>query len=370
MWTLLEDRFQHISPMSVTCTLAEALNTKLSDCKDVVEYTSRYQIAFDKIFSLLNDDLWMSKKTVEMTLQDSFLRHLGKDYSALVSAIETIWTDKTTDLQDTILQVIRHAKINNENNQEVAVNASSSTNALAVNIQQERAPRGTWTTQECIDRGSTAHIMERCWVPHPELRPKYLLRSKRTRGSNRNLKKAAEAAPKIDSWQPKLLAVEGPRNHCWLVDPPADVHVCNDRSLMTEYKEQPTSVGGSTSNGVSLGRGKVRLRLGLEDNSEGLVLKLQNVCYLPNSPCNLVSLGLLNDSRIYHNNKRETLYYVESKRVLAQARRWRNSYLLKPLNLSDGAVHQLKVSVGDYQWLPHALQSVLAPATVGTDRSF
>ncbi len=86
---------------------------------------------------------------------------------------------------------------------------------------------------------------------------------------------------------------------------------------MTEYKEQPTSVGGSTSNRVSQGRGKIRLRLGLEDNSEGLVLNLQNVYYLPNSPRNLVSLGLLNNSGIYHNNKRETMYHVESQRVLA-----------------------------------------------------
>ena len=89
--------------MSVTRTFVDALNTKLSDCKDVVEYTSRYQIVFDKILSLLNDDSWMSKKTVEMTLQGSLLRHLGKDYSALVSAIETTWTDETTNLQDTIL---------------------------------------------------------------------------------------------------------------------------------------------------------------------------------------------------------------------------------------------------------------------------
>lgn len=199
MWSLLENRFQHISPMSVTCTFAEVLNTKLSDCKDIVEYTSRYQIAFDKILSLLNDDSWMSKKTIEMTLQGSLLRHLGKDYSALVSAIETTWTDETTDLQDTILRVIRHAEINKDNNQDIADNASLSTNALAVNAQRERAPRGTCTTQECIDRGSTAHFMERCWVLHPELRPKYLLRSMRPRGSNGNLKKPAEAVPEIDS---------------------------------------------------------------------------------------------------------------------------------------------------------------------------
>lgn len=35
---------------------ADAFSTKLSDCKDVIEYASRYQIAFDKIVSLLNKD--------------------------------------------------------------------------------------------------------------------------------------------------------------------------------------------------------------------------------------------------------------------------------------------------------------------------
>ena len=77
----------------------------------------------------------------------------------------------------------------------------------------------------------------------------------------------------------------------------------------------------------------------------------------------MVSLGLLNDSGIYHNNKRETLYHVESKRILAQVRRWRNNYLLKPLNLSDRAVHLLKVGVGNYQWPLHARRSVVEPAT-------
>lgn len=201
MWTLLEDRFQHISPMSVTRMFADALNTKLSDCKDVAEYTSRYQVAFDKIVSLLDEDSWMSKRTIEMALQGSLLRHLGKDYSALVSAIETIWKDETTDLQDTILRIIRHAEINKGNDQDIA--SSNTTNALAVNAQRERAPRGTCTTQECVDRGSTAHFMDRCWVLHPELRPKYPLRSMRPRGSNRSLKKAAgtgtEAAPEIES---------------------------------------------------------------------------------------------------------------------------------------------------------------------------
>lgn len=118
---------------------------------------------------------------------------------------------------------------------------------------------------------------------------------------------------------------------------------------MTEYQERPTKVGGSTSDRVLPGREKVRLRLGLEDNSEGLILNLQNVYYLPNSPCNLVSLGLLNNNGIFHNNEHENLYQITSKRVLAQVKCWRNSYLLRPLNLPDGAVHLLKVDADTYQ---------------------
>lgn len=89
--------------MSVTRMFLDACSVRLSDWKDVIDYTSRYQIAFDKLLSLINEDSWMSRKTIEMALQGSLLRHLGKDYSALVSAIETAWKDETTDLADTIL---------------------------------------------------------------------------------------------------------------------------------------------------------------------------------------------------------------------------------------------------------------------------
>ena len=88
-----------------------------------------------------------------------------------------------------------------------------------------------------------------------------------------------------------------------------------------EYQERPTKVGGSTSDGVSPGRRKVCLRLGLEDDLEGLIFNFQNVYYLPNSSCNLVSLGLLNNSGIFYNNKLKNLYQITSKRGLAQAKR-------------------------------------------------
>lgn len=57
IWTFLENRFQHMSFMSVTKIFSKACNIKLSDCKDVIDYTSCYQVAFNKIQSLISEGL-------------------------------------------------------------------------------------------------------------------------------------------------------------------------------------------------------------------------------------------------------------------------------------------------------------------------
>ena len=189
MWAILEARFHHISLMSVIRIFSDACAVKLLECKDIINYTSRYQVAFDKITSLTTEDGWMSRKTVEITLQGSLLQHLGKGYSALVSAIETEWKEETTNLSDTILRVIRHAEINKGNAQDLA----ESTKVLSTGIQ--RAPKGTCTTPECVERRVTSHYNDRCWIKNPELRAKYSLRQMKPRGSNRNLNKAASATP-------------------------------------------------------------------------------------------------------------------------------------------------------------------------------
>lgn len=102
----------------------DAWNVKLSDCKDVIDYTSHYQIAFNKLLSLITKESWLSKKSIKMTLQKSLLQHLGKGYSALVSAIETTWTNETTNLSNTILRIICYAKINKRNEENTMENSS------------------------------------------------------------------------------------------------------------------------------------------------------------------------------------------------------------------------------------------------------
>lgn len=128
---------------------------------------------------------------------------------------------------------------------------------------------------------------------------------------------------------------------------------------MTNYVERPTPIGESTSEGISPGRGKVRLRL----EKEGVTLTLNNVYYLPSSPSNLVSLALLNDNKIYLDNKNETLYDIETKEILASTQLWKKSFLLKLLNLSDVAVHLTQADKGVYQG-PYVYQTMnTSPAT-------
>lgn len=148
-----------------------------------------------------------------------------------------------------------------------------------------------------------------------------------SRESNTNLKKVntpielgekreETLVPEINSWQLKVLVVKSPWQNCWLVDFTPDIHMCNNWSLMTEYCIHSTRIGGSTLDRILPDRGKIQLRLTLKDGSKGLILNLYNVFYLPNSPCNLLSLGLLNSSGIYHDNKNKALYKIHTRQVL------------------------------------------------------
>ena len=104
---------------------------------------------------------------------------------------------------------------------------------------------------------------------------------------------------------------------------------------MTKYYERLIKIGNFTLYGILSVRGKVQLCLSLQSDLEGIILDFKNIYYLPRSFSNLVSLGLLNDHDIYYHNKRETLYDWSIKTILVYIEHWRNSFLLRPLNLSN-----------------------------------
>lgn len=55
-----------------------------------------------------------------------------------------------------------------------------------------------------------------------------------------------------------------------------------------------------------------------------------------------MSLALLNNYKIFYNNKNEILYNLKTKKVLAQVKQWDNSFFFQPLNLSNLVVILVK----------------------------
>lgn len=111
---------------------------------------------------------------------------------------------------------------------------------------------------------------------------------------------------------------------------------------MTDFKENLTKVGRSTSDDISLSRRRVKIRLSLKDSTERIVLTLTNIFYFPHSPSNLVSLNLINDVGIFHHNKDQILYNQKTLKILAFAERYNTNFLLYPFNLLIATVSLLK----------------------------
>lgn len=71
---------------------------------------------------------------------------------------------------------------------------------------------------------------------------------------------------------------------------------------------------------VSPSQEKIQLKLDLKNSSEALTLNFYHIYFFQNSQCNLVNLGLLNNSGIYYYNKNETVYKVQTRLILVQAK--------------------------------------------------
>lgn len=111
---------------------------------------------------------------------------------------------------------------------------------------------------------------------------------------------------------------------------------------MIDFEENLSKVRKSTSHSILPNKERVKIRLALEDGTEMIVITLTNVFYFPNSPSNLVSLGLLNNARIFHYNKDQTRYDQKIRKIFTFTQYYNTSFFLHLLNLSIAAVSLLK----------------------------
>lgn len=93
-----------------------------------------------------------------MTLQETLLWHLGQDYVALVSTIETMWQNETTKLSNIIFQVVRYTKIMQRNKK----NNTNHFNAKVLIAKIYRVLKKTCITKKYVEQNVTTYYTDQC----------------------------------------------------------------------------------------------------------------------------------------------------------------------------------------------------------------
>ena len=94
--------------MSTFQLIYEATTKRLSDFKNIHEYTSHYQAAFDKVVSLLIETFSYTQQSTEMYFQAKILINIRTEYLALASVIQKNWKDEIINQAKTVLQIINN----------------------------------------------------------------------------------------------------------------------------------------------------------------------------------------------------------------------------------------------------------------------
>lgn len=153
MWSILEGRFQHISPVSIASTLTDGCMKKLPGFKNVIEYISSYQTTYDKVPNLVKEGPRMHMETAEIFSQVNIIRNLGPAYKVLESVIHDVWKEETINLPD-IISIRRYP--------EETIQHTKTSDATAFATSIHRASKGACTTKDCVERGLNTHYNDRC----------------------------------------------------------------------------------------------------------------------------------------------------------------------------------------------------------------
>ena len=160
MWKILKDRFQDIAPMSISDIIRKVSSKKMTDFETTSLYCAEYESALNKIKEMLDDKAKVDVHTVEFMLQGMMLGNTTDVYSPLIAQLRRDWTHETTNLSEAMKTIVAYS-VNMKN-----------TNALHISTPDSRgrAPLGTCTFSECVERKNTRHWPDTCWQKFPQLK--------------------------------------------------------------------------------------------------------------------------------------------------------------------------------------------------------
>lgn len=145
---------QHINLISTSCFIYETITKNLSNFKNVHKYMSHYQVSFNKFLSLLIKTSSYTKKSIQMYFQATIFMNIWISYLAIVSAIQKNLKNKTPNMVEVVLQIIRYLEFREENKKvNNALQRSSSTTTTNC------TPKDTYINPECIVKRLTTTIL-------------------------------------------------------------------------------------------------------------------------------------------------------------------------------------------------------------------
>ena len=158
MWAILKNRFQDVAPMSITDVILRVSTKKMRDFDTVSQYCSEYDGAFNQIKGMLIEEVKVNVDSIEFVLQGMLLGNCTDKYDPLIAQLRRDWTHDTTNLSETTKILIAYAR-----NLTVKAFHTGASN-------RGRAPIGSCTVPECVNRNRTRHWPDECFQKFPHLK--------------------------------------------------------------------------------------------------------------------------------------------------------------------------------------------------------
>ena len=179
VWRILKIKFQDIAPMSITDILYNMNSKKMTNYENVTQYCAEYEKALYSIKGMIDEDSELNAKGAEQVLQGYLLRNVIEDYLPLIAQLRRDWITGRSNLK-TACRSITAYSISRPERKALHINAFRT----GVAGNNRKAPPGTCTIPECVRRGRTSHLLEKCFQKYPNLRRQtYPLESMKTRGT-------------------------------------------------------------------------------------------------------------------------------------------------------------------------------------------
>ena len=171
LWDKLLKTFEDRSPDTFGKTVWKPGHRSLADFTGIQEYIDSYSLALAEMSSICDGMTENgAKRTAETILQSSFIHGLGKDYEPFSLDVRKNWTWESTNLREIMTLASRYRTEESAPKQTLLTHKRLLSSSTPQAQKRQRAPPGSCTNQSCVDRNSTSHWPDKCWVTHPELR--------------------------------------------------------------------------------------------------------------------------------------------------------------------------------------------------------